>query len=301
MHPLSRGITLKLGQTLAFSLMYAAIKLAGPVPVGEVVLFRGFFALLPLILWSWMTVGPKVIVRTTRPGYHIARATVGVASMFCNFTAVKLLALATVTAFSFMQPVFAVILAALFLRERVGRWRWGAVVAGFIGVLMMIEPHGGLISVVELRMSAGVGYALAFSFLSAVVIVLIRQMSATEKSEAIVFYFMISCTLAGAVVTMFDHVALNFWEAFWLVLCGLLGGVGQMCMTFAYRYAEPSALAPFDYVSMIWATLLGYFIFAEMPAFMVFAGAGVVIASGLLIIWRERRLHLQIPPAQGVT
>ncbi len=287
------GIALKISQTLTFSLMYASIKLAGHVPVGEVMFFRCFFAFVPLAAWTFFTVGPRVAIRTTRPIYHVGRSAIGVVSMFCNFAALKLLPLATVTAFSFMQPIFAVILAALLLHERVGQYRWAAVVVGFIGVLMMIEPHGGLASIVSLHMSRGVGYALAFSLFSALVIILIRQMSATERGEAIVFYFMASGAAAGAVTMIWDHAALSFSMAAWLVLSGLFGGAGQICMTYCYRYAEPSLLASFDYISMVWAVLLGYFIFAEMPATLVLAGAGVVIVSGLFIVWRERRLHLQ--------
>ena len=293
MRNVSLAITLKIAQTLAFSLMYAAIKLAGDVPIGQVVFFRGFFALVPLLIWTFFTVGPLAAIRTERPSYHIVRSVVGVSSMFANFTALKLLALATVTAFGFLQPIFAVMLAALFLRERVGRYRWGAVAVGFAGVLLMIEPHGGLTSLLGLNLSRGVGYALLFSFLSAVVVVWIRQMSTTERSEAIVFYFMAACATVGAVVMIWDHVPLNYVQVFWLVVCGLVGGMGQLLMTYSYRYAEPSLLASFDYILMVWAMLLGYFVFAEMPETMVLAGAGVVIASGLFIVWRERRLHLQ--------
>jgi len=291
----SLAITLKIAQTLAFSLMYAAIKLAGDVPIGQVVFFRGFFALVPLLIWTFFTVGPLAAIRTERPSYHIVRSVVGVSSMFANFTALKLLALATVTAFGFLQPIFAVMLAALFLRERVGRYRWGAVAVGFAGVLLMTEPHGGLTSLLGLNLSRGVGYALLFSFLSAVVVVWIRQMSTTERSEAIVFYFMAACATVGAVVMIWDHVPLNYGQVFWLVVCGLVGGLGQLLMTYSYRYAEPSLLASFDYISMVWATLLGYFVFAEVPDAMVFAGAGVVIAAGLFIAWREHHLRVEIP------
>jgi len=291
----SLAITLKIAQTLAFSLMYAAIKLAGDVPIGQVVFFRGFFALVPLLIWTFFTVGPLAAIRTERPSYHIVRSVVGVSSMFANFTALKLLALATVTAFGFLQPIFAVMLAALFLRERVGRYRWGAVAVGFAGVLLMIEPHGGLTSLLGLNLSRGVGYALLFSFLSAVVVVWIRQMSTTERSEAIVFYFMAACATVGAVVMIWDHVPLNYVQVFWLVVCGLVGGMGQLLMTYSYRYAEPSLLASFDYISMVWATLLGYFVFAEAPEAMVFAGAGVVIAAGLFIAWREHHLRVELP------
>ena len=295
MRNVSLAITLKIAQTLAFSLMYAAIKLAGDVPIGQVVFFRGFFALVPLLIWTFFTVGPLAAIRTERPSYHIVRSVVGVSSMFANFTALKLLALATVTAFGFLQPIFAVMLAALFLRERVGRYRWGAVAVGFAGVLLMIEPHGGLTSLLGLNLSRGVGYALLFSFLSAVVVVWIRQMSTTERSEAIVFYFMAACATVGAVVMIWDHVPLNYGQVFWLVVCGLVGGLGQLLMTYSYRYAEPSLLASFDYISMVWATLLGYFVFAEVPDAMVFAGAGVVIAAGLFIAWREHHLRVELP------
>jgi drug/metabolite transporter (DMT)-like permease len=289
------AIGLKLAQTLAFSLMYASIKLAGPVPIGQVVFFRGFFALVPLVAFTFFTVGPLAAIRTERPRYHIIRSIVGVSSMFTNFTALKLLPLATVTAFGFMSPIFAVVLAAIFLHEHVGKYRWTAVLVGFVGVLFMIEPHGGLAGLAALRLSRGVVYALMFSFLSAVVVVWIRQMSATERSEAIVFYFMSACAVVGAVVMIWDHVPMTFWMTFWLVLTGVLGGIGQLLMTYSYRYGEPSLLAPFDYISMIWAMILGWFVFGEMPATMVLWGAGVVIASGLFIAWREHRLQVDLP------
>ncbi len=289
------AIGLKLAQTLAFSLMYAFIKLAGPVPIGQVVFFRGFFALLPLVAWTFLTVGPREAFKTDRPLVHVVRSVVGTTSMFLNFAALALLPLATVTAFSFMQPIFAVVLAALMLHEFVGPWRWAAVVIGFAGVILMIEPHGGLAAVVELHLSRGVVYALLFSLLSAFVVVWIRQMSATERSEAIVFYFMCGCALVGLAVMSFDHVPFTFHKTFWLVMCGLFGGTGQLLMTYSYRYGEPSLLAPFDYVSMVWAMALGWFLLGEMPEMMVLAGAGVVIVSGLFIAWREHRHHMELP------
>jgi drug/metabolite transporter (DMT)-like permease len=133
--------------------------------------------------------------------------------------------------------------------------------------------------------------ALSAALFSAFVVVFIRQMSATETSEAIVFYFMVVCAAAGAETMIWDFAPLDWTQTAWLVLCGILGGVGQVCMTYCYRYAEPSFLAAFDYAAMVWAVVLGYFIFAEVPEMMVLAGAGVVIVSGLYIVWREGRLH----------
>ena len=297
-HPL-RGIVLKLGATLTFSLMYAILKLVGNVPLGEVVFFRGFFALFPLFVFSFVSVGPMKVIRTRRPGWHIARSAAGVSSMFLNFGAVKLLPLADLTAFTFVAPIFAVVLAALMLRERVGPYRGFAVVAGFAGVLLMLEPHGGVMHIVASGFTSGAAMAIGGACLSAFVVVFIRQMSSTETSEAIVFYFMAMTSLAGAVAMIWSHAPLTAMQATLLVLCGLMGGFGQLCMTYCYRYAEPSLLAPFDYVSMVWAVLLGYFVFAEIPAALVMAGSAVVIAAGLFIAWRERHWHLApIPPSQ---
>jgi drug/metabolite transporter (DMT)-like permease len=287
----TRGIALKLAATLAFSLMYVAIKLAGHVPVGETVFFRGLFALLPLFALSFFTHGPRALIRTQRPWLHLRRSIAGTASMFFNFAALARLPLADVTAFSFVMPIFATVLAALLLNEKVGPHRAAAVAIGFCGVLLMVEPHGMWGAGLSTGSSIGAASALCGALLSAFVVVFIRQMSATESSEAIVFYFMVVCATAGAATMLWERVPLSGMQVIWLVLCGLLGGIGQVCMTYSYRYAEPSLLAAFDYAAMVWAVALGFFIFAEVPQTMVLAGAGVVIVSGLYIVLRERRLH----------
>jgi drug/metabolite transporter (DMT)-like permease len=286
----SLGIALKLAATLAFSLMYVAIKLAGAVPLGEVIFFRGLFAIVPLFALSFYTHGPRSLIRTKHPWLHLRRSIAGTAGMFLNFAALVRLPLADVTAFSFVAPIFATVLAALLLNEKVGPHRGFAVVVGFAGVLLMVEPHG-MLGGFAAGSPLGAAMALFAALFSAVVVVFIRQMSATEASEAIVFYFMIVCAAAGAVTLIWDFAPLNWTQIGWLVLCGVLGGVGQVCMTYCYRYAEPSLLAPFDYAAMIWAMALGYFIFAEIPEINVLVGAAVVIVSSLYIVWRERRLH----------
>jgi drug/metabolite transporter (DMT)-like permease len=120
-------------------------------------------------------------------------------------------------------------------------------------------------------------------------------MSATERSEAIVFYFMSTSAIAGLVVMAFDRVPLTWMQVFWLVLCGISGGLGQILMTYSYRYGEPSLLAPFDYTAMVWAMLLGWFVLGEHPQAMVLAGSAIVIASGLLIAWREYQHRVALP------
>lgn len=285
------GIALKLGATLAFTLMYIVVKLAGDVPLGETIFFRSVFALVPLFALAIYTTGIAPMVRTRRPLVHLTRSMVGVCAMFLNFAALKYLPLADITAFSFVMPIFAVVLAALMLNEKVGLYRCMAVLVGFAGVLLMLEPHGGIRAIIAAGPSSGAGLALLASFMSAFVVVFIRQMSATENSETIVFYFMVFSGIAGGLTMLGDFVMPTGSMLLWLVLAGLFGGVGQVCMTYSYRYAQPSLLAPFDYVAMVWATSLGFFIFGDVPETLVMAGAGVVIVAGLFIVWRERRLN----------
>jgi drug/metabolite transporter (DMT)-like permease len=290
----SRGIALKLGAVTAFSFMYVTIRLAQPAPIGEVVFFRGFFALVPLVIFSFFTHGPRSLIRTAHPWLHLRRSVAGTTSMFLNFAAVTRLPLADVTAFSFVAPIFATVLAALLLHEQAGPHRAAAVVAGFGGVLLMAAPHGFPGMTIATGSSLGAAFAISGALLSAFVVVFIRQMSGTERSEAIVFYFMVVCAAAGAVTMLWEHVTLEPMALLWLMLCGILGGIGQVCMTYSYRYAEPSLLAAFDYTAIIWAVAFGYFVFAEIPERIVLGGAGVVIASGLYIVWRERLHHLTV-------
>ncbi|HXC54619.1 MAG TPA: DMT family transporter [Rhizomicrobium sp.] len=294
MQQTTRGIALKIGATLAFSLQYVGIKLAGDVPVGEVVFFRAFFALLPLFALARFTVGWRGMIRTERPWLHLVRSAIGSSSMFLGFAALKLLPLADITAFGFVQPIFAVVLAALVLRETVGPYRGAAVIVAFAGVVVMIQPHGGIMGIAANGLSAGAGLALAGALCSAFVVIFIRQMSATEKSETIVFYFMSFCAALGALTMIWWRVPLSLGAAAALIAGGISGGFGQIMMTFSYRYAEPSLLAPFDYTAMIWAVLFGLAIFGEKPAALVLAGAAVVTAAGVFIAVREHRLGREL-------
>lgn len=292
-HP-SRGIALKVGATFAFSVQYVFLKLAGDVPVGEVVFFRAFFALIPLAILSHYTVGLMGMVQTKRPWLHLVRSAVGSSSMFLGFAALKLLPLADITAFGFIQPIFAVILAALVLKETVGPYRGAAIVAAFAGVMLMIQPHGGISGIAAGGFSAGAGLALLSSLCSAFVVIFIRQMSTTEKSETIVFYFMAFCALVGAITMIWWRVPLTWLAVTWLILGGISGGFGQIMMTFSYRFAEPSLLAPFDYTAMVWAVLFGFLVFTEVPEVLVLGGAAVVIAAGAFIAWREHRIGREL-------
>lgn len=281
------GILCKVTSTLLFAVMFACVRQLGPhFPIGQLVFWRSAVGLATICVAALAVGGPRLLA-TRRIDAHALRSLSGVMAMFCNFAAYTFLPLADVTALGFAAPLFVVILAALMLGERIHIYRWSAVVAGFAGVLIIVGPHAQVDTGPALLGSAA---ALAGAGLSALAMIYLRRMSAHEHSITIAFYFMLTtATISGA-------TALAGWntptseETALLVLTGLAGGLGQIALSFSYRYAEASVLAPFDYTALIWAAALGYFVFGELPALPLWIGAAIVVAAGLLILWRERRL-----------
>lgn len=281
------AISLKIIAMFLFSLMFAGVKWVGPtIPVGEIVFFRAFLGMLIIALAAVLTRGPSMLA-TNRIGTHATRSLLGVCAMFCNFLAVTFLPLADATAIAFAAPMFTVILAALVLGERVHFFRWSAVLLGFVGILVIMgaegpdQGGGNLI---------GAALALCGAGLSATAMIVLRRMSAHEHSEAIAFYFMLTSALAGLATIFWGWKIPVGTEIFALVSMGVFGGVGQLFLSFSYRYGEASVLAPFDYTMMIWAAIFGYVLFGDIPAAQVLIGASLVVAAGLLILWRERVL-----------
>ena len=280
------GIACKLAATLFFALMFAAIRWLGPYfPLGEIVFFRSVLGLPVIVIAAFLTGGPSLL-STRRIDSHALRSIAGTISMFCNFAAYIFLPLADATAIGFAAPLFVVILAALVLAERVHVYRWSAVVIGFIGVMIIAGPEGGA------SRSALYGslFALAGAGLTAVAMIFLRRMSAHEHSITIAFYFMLTSAAVALITAVFGWNIPTWEQALVLIFTGLSGGTGQLFLSFSYRFSEASALAPFDYAAMIWAVALGYFLFGELPTPQVWLGGVIVIAAGLLILWRERRL-----------
>lgn len=282
------GMLCKIVAMLMFAIMFAAVRWLGPhFPIGEIVFFRSTLGLPVIVAAAYMSGGLHLLA-TKRVDSHALRSIAGVISMYCNFTAYTLLPLADVTAIGFAAPLFIVILAALFLRERVHVYRWSAVVIGFIGVLVIVGPEARMAS----GATIGVMYALTSAALAAVAMIFLRRMSAHEHSTAIAFYFMLTAAVIGLFTLPFGWNMPTGPEGWVLIASGVAGGIGQLFLSFSYRYGEASLLAPFDYTAMIWAVLLGYFVFGELPMANVFIGAVIVISAGLLILWREHRLKL---------
>jgi drug/metabolite transporter (DMT)-like permease len=280
------GIACKVAATLLFALMFAAIRWLGPYfPIGEIVFFRSSLGIPVIVAAAYAAGGPSLLA-TRRIDSHALRSIAGTIAMFSNFAAYTYLPLADATAIGFAAPLFVVILAALILSERVHIYRWSAVIVGFVGVLIIAGPEASL----SRGALYGAMFAVTGAALTAVAMIFLRHMSAHEHSITIAFYFMLTSAAVSLTTLLFGWNWPTPWEAVILILTGLAGGIGQLFLSFSYRFGEASVLAPFDYAAMIWAVILGFFLFGELPAPQVWLGGVIVIASGLLILWRERRL-----------
>ncbi len=291
-----KGIGMKIASVAIFVAMSACIKGAGELPPGQVVFFRSFFALIPIMLFLAVRGRLAGAVRTTRPLNHIARGVVGVTAMGLGFFALGLLPLPEAITLNYAQPLLIVMFSALFMGEVVRAYRWSAVVIGFIGVFIIVWPKFTLLAggdALGNREAIGVTAALIAAALSAVALLLVRNLVDTEKTATIVMWFSLTATVAGLLTLPFGWQALDAWQAALLVASGLCGGVAQLLMTESYRHAEVSTVAPFEYTSMIIGIVVGYLAFGDVPTAHMLVGGVIVIGSGLFIILRERALGLR--------
>jgi drug/metabolite transporter (DMT)-like permease len=295
MNPL-RGIGLKVLSVTVFTMMAICIKASAPhVPPGEAVFFRSFFALPVIVGWLIWQHDLRHGLETRHPLGHLWRGLVGTSAMGLGFTALGLLPLPEATALGYAAPLLTVIFAAMFLGERVRAFRLTAVAVGLIGVVIVLLPNLTLLregGASELQ-AVGAMAALMAAVFAALAQVFVRKLIHTETTAAIVFYFSLTASALSLLTVPFGWVVPLPREAVLLVGAGLLGGVGQILLTESYRHAETGVIAPFEYVSMLLALVLGYLIFEEVPTRSMLIGAALIVAAGLFIIWRERRLGIQ--------
>jgi drug/metabolite transporter (DMT)-like permease len=295
-HPL-KAIGLKLVSALLFAAMSALVRQLGDVaPVGQMVFFRSAFAILPVVLVYAIRGELSSAVRTGRPLGQLGRGLLSVCGMFTNFSSLTRLPLADATAISFASPLVTVALAAIILKERVRVYRWSAVAVGFAGVIVMLIPHldfGRYAGIAGATAGAGALFAIISAICNAGTVIQTRRLTQSETTSSIVFYFSLVCAIAGALTLPFAWHSPTARELAALIALGILGGFAHILLTESYRYAAASVVAPFDYSSMLWALLLGYWLFGELPESLVYLGAAIVAGAGLFVIWRERRLGLK--------
>jgi len=293
---LFKGIGFKLASALLFAAMSALVRDLGKVtPIGQMVFFRSAFAILPVMVIYALRGELMTAVRTARPLGQLGRGLLSTFGMFTNFAALVRIPLADATAISFASPLITVALAAVILKERVRIYRWSAVLIGFAGVIVMLIPHFDVAryeGIAGATAAVGSLLALASSFSNAGTVIQTRRLTQSETTSSIVFYFSLVCAIAGALTLPFDWYTPTRSELFGLIALGVLGGLAHILLTESYRYAMASVVAPFDYTSMLWALLLGWWLFGELPEALVYVGASIVAGAGLFVIWRERQLGL---------
>jgi drug/metabolite transporter (DMT)-like permease len=275
-----RGILYMILSVAVFAVVNALVKYQEAVyPVSEVVFFRSIFALL----FSCILVqraGGFSILRTQRIAEHVGRGTLQFISMVCVFIAYHLMPLADAVAITFSSPLFLTVLSIPLLGEKVGRHRWAAVIVGFVGILIMVQPGPGTFSI-------GAILALANSALGASVTIALRRMSLTERPATLVTYQAIVAVGLSVLILPFGWVNPTWQGGIGLASIGLISGVGQILWTQAFRLVPAAILAPFSYTSMIWSIGLGFMIWGDMPTAVLIGGACVVAMSGLYILYRE--------------
>ena len=300
-----KAVLLKLTSAFLFSVMAAFVRfVSDTVPLGQIVFCRSFFAILPVvIIYAWRR-ELGAAFRTSRPFGHFARGMISVAGMFFNFAALARLPIVDVTTITFASPLITVALSAWILKERVRAYRWSAVAIGFVGVLVMLWPHldvARYTSAANAVATVGAILALLSAFTNAGSVIQTRRLTDTETTSSIVLYFSLFSALGGLVTLPFGWIVPSLPQLGALVGLGVFGGLSHILLTESYRYAPASLVAPLDYTALLWAFLIGYWFFGELPTGTVYVGSAIVAGSGLFVIWRERQLGLERARARAAS
>jgi drug/metabolite transporter (DMT)-like permease len=293
------GIALKVIAVVLFIIMSSLIKsVSDHVPAGQSMFARSFFAIPIVLIWTWQRNDLLDGLKTQNLKGHMKRSFAGSTAMGMMFAGLALLPLPEVTAIGYAAPLLTVILAAVFLGETVRTFRLTTVALGMLGVLIVLSPRLTTLTsltqgLTDSKQALGAILVLLGAVFSAFAQLFLRQMANVEKTTATVFYFSVTSTLLSLLTIPFGWVMPTSSEALMLILAGLLGGVGQIFLSSCYRFADASIIAPFEYTSMLFALLIGYFIFAEIPTATMLFGASLIIIAGVIIILRERYLAKQ--------
>ena len=263
----------------AFSIMDLIVKWSDNYPLGQVIFFRGFFGLV-----FYYFIIPKKRIKdfyfTKRPLLHLSRCFFGLAALLSIFTALRNLPLATVVSITFAAPIFTTIFSIFFLNEKVGYFRWLAVIVGFVGILIISEPG---FSSLNIYYVFPVIFVLGMSYVA----ISIRQLSSTEPVWLISLFFSAVITIAGIFTIPFGWLMPSFIDLILLSMIGFFGGVANLWLSQSYKFSEVSLVTPLKYLALVFAIGFGYLIWQEIPSSKTLIGATLVITSSIIICRRE--------------
>ena len=269
----------------AFSIMDLIVKWSENYPVGEVLFFRGFCGMIP-IFFLIPTERYFNFYKTNRPFLHFKRCVSGLVAIVAIFIALRKLPLATVVSITFAAPIFTTIMSILFLSEKVGLYRWLAVLVGFVGILIISEPGFSSLNFYYI-------YPIIFCLGLSYVAIAIKQLSSTEPVWLIGLYFSFSIMIMSFFTLPQGWIMPNLKDLFLLCMVGILGGLANLWLTQSYKFAEVSLVTPLKYLALLFAIFFGYMFWDEIPTTKTLLGAALVIISSIIIFRRE--IYLKKP------
>ena len=280
------GVLYGIASVACFAMMDASVKWLDMFPVGQVLFSRFFFGLIPILML--VPRGEfKTFYKTSRPRLHAFRAITGTLAIIALFIALREIPLADVVSLTFGGPIFVTLGSIFFLSEKVGIKRWLAVLIGFFGMLLIVKPAYEELNIYYI-------FPIIFCIFFACVALSIRSLSSTEPNYRIALYFSLLSMIVGLLTLPFGWVMPNKFEFFLLIFTGLVGSVANILLTVSLRYAEASLVTPTKYLNLVFAILLGYFIWSEIPKLLTLVGAGLIIISSVIIFMRESELKKKV-------
>ena len=276
------GVLYGVASVACFAMMDACVKWLDQYPVGEVLFCRFFFGLIPILMLVPKE-ELKTFYKTNRPKLHAFRAISGTLAIIALFIALREIPLADVVSLTFGGPIFVTLGSIFFLSEKVGIRRWSAVFIGFIGMLLIVKPAYDELNIYYL-------FPIIFCIFFACVALSIRSLSSTEPNYRIALYFSLLSMVVGLCTLPFGWVTPSKVDLLLLIFTGVIGSIANILLTVSLRIAEASLVTPTKYLNLVFAILLGYFIWGEIPKILTLLGAGLIIISSTIIFFRETKL-----------
>ena len=270
----------------AFSLMDVLVKWSDTYPVGQVLFFRGFCGIIPILFLI-----PKDryldFYKTNRSLLHLKRCFAGLIALVSIFIALRNLPLAIVVSISFAAPIFTTIFSIFLLNEKVGLYRWLAVLVGFIGIIIISEPGFSSLNFYYI-------YPIIFCLGLSYVAITIRKLSSTEPVWLISFFFSFSIMILSFFTFYQNWIMPNLIDLILLSMIGILGGLANLWLSQSYKFSEVSLVTPLKYLALVFAIIFGYLIWDEVPTIKTLTGALLVILSSFIIFRREMILNKKL-------